>query len=140
MNAVTTTDPLKLLIVEDEALVAMLIEDTLIDIGHSVVGIADRVAEAIRIADRDRPDMALCDVKLLDGESGITVAEELAERGIVCLFVSGNCPLEVSHPLIVGCVAKPFRVHSIAQAVREAHAIAHGRPQGDIPLGMTTYR
>lgn len=130
---------LRLLVVEDEALVAMLIEDALTLHGHTVVGIADTAAAALAIADRERPDMALCDVKLADGDSGPDIAAALAERGIACLFLSGNCPVHAGNPLIVGCLPKPFHTASIGTAVQAAWAIALGRSPATVPAGMALY-
>lgn len=130
---------LRLLIVEDEALVAMLIEDALALHGHTIVGIADTTSEAIALAERERPDMALCDVKLMAGDDGVSVAQALAERGIACLFLSGNCPTRSNHDLILGCLAKPFHTASIGLAVRSAYEVVNGRLPGDLPPGMSLY-
>ncbi|USI74100.1 response regulator [Sphingomonas morindae] len=130
---------LRLLIVEDEALVAMLIEDALTLHGHQVVAIADTAAEAIEIGRRERPDLALCDVKLADGDSGIAAAEALAGLGIACLFLSGNCPPSGGDPRIIGCLPKPFHTATVGQAVRAAHAIACGDVAPRLPTGMVVY-
>lgn len=122
-------DPLRILLVEDEALVAMLVEDALVAQGHVVTGIADTRADALALADADRPDLALCDVRLAQGDCGRGVATTLAERGIPCLFLSGNCPDIADHPLILGCVAKPFQNASLARVVDAVLA----RLRGEMP-------
>ncbi len=127
--------PLNLLIIEDEALVAMLVEDALTLHGHRVIGIADTVASAMALADGERPDLALCDVKLADGDSGLTAAQLLADRGIPCVFLSGNCPENGGHPLVIGCIAKPFRAGSLGAAVRAAHQT---RPADDPAIRACT--
>ncbi|WP_230483883.1 response regulator [Sphingomonas sp. Leaf21] len=131
--------PLNLLIIEDEALVAMLVEDALTLHGHRVVGIADTVASALALADEDLPDLALCDVKLADGDSGVTAAQLLADRGIPCIFLSGNCPDRGGHPLVIGCIAKPFRAGSLGAAVRAAHQVATGARPSDPPPSLRFY-
>lgn len=131
--------PLNLLIIEDEALVAMLVEDALTLHGHRVIGIADTVASAMALADGERPDLALCDVKLADGDSGLTAAQLLADRGIPCVFLSGNCPENGGHPLVIGCIAKPFRAGSLGAAVRAAHQTATGRRPSDPPPALKFY-
>jgi CheY-like chemotaxis protein len=133
------TVSLKILVVEDEALVAMLIEDALGLHGHQVVGVADTATAAFAIVERDRPDMALCDVRLADGDSGVSIAETLAASGIICLFLSGNCPSSSAHPQIVGCLPKPFHTASIGAAIQAAHAIARGEPPAQPPPGMLIY-
>jgi CheY-like chemotaxis protein len=136
----TRTVALRLLVVEDEALVAMLIEDALLLHGYDVVGIADTAAAAIDMAERERPDLALCDVKLADGDSGTTIAASLAARGIPCLYLSGNCPERGSNNrLIVGCLPKPFHTASIGVAVQAAYEVALGRQPAVMPTGMMLY-
>lgn len=131
--------PLNILIVEDEALVAMLVEDALTDHGHVVLGIADTQATALALADAALPDLALCDVRLAEGDCGMAVALALAERGVPCLFLSGNCPDRADHPLIVGCVAKPFHTAALGMAVDAAYARAQGRVAERIPPELTLY-
>lgn len=134
-----TGDPLRILLVEDEALVAMLVEETLVQHGHIVTGIADTRADALALADSDRPDLALCDVRLAGGDCGRGVAVTLAERGIPCLFLSGNCPDAADHPLILGCVAKPFRSASIPRAIDAALARLRGETPERIPRELRFY-
>lgn len=130
---------LRLLVVEDEALVAMLVEDALTLHGHRVIGIADTLAAALALADAERPDMALCDVKLALGDNGIAVAEALAERGIPSIFLSGNCPEASTHPLIIGCIAKPFHNAALGDAVNAAFAVTRGDTPDRMPSMLTLY-
>ncbi|MBD8678050.1 response regulator [Sphingomonas sp. CFBP 13720] len=130
---------LKILIVEDEALVAMLVEDALTLHGHVVLGIADTQAAALALADAELPDLALCDVRLALGDSGLAVAYQLAERGVPCLFLSGNCPETAEHPRIVGCVAKPFHTAGLGLAVAAAYAKATGDVPVRVPAELTFY-
>lgn len=132
-------DTLRILLVEDEALVAMLIEDALGLHGHVVVGTADTSTEALRIADAEKPDLALCDIRLAEGDNGVLVAQHLAERGIPSLFLSGNCPVKSDHPLIIGCMPKPFHSGQLGVAVAAARAIAEGRRPDAVPPGLTLY-
>lgn len=135
----TTDDPLNLLIIEDEALVAMLVEDALTLHGHRVIGIADTVASALTLADQEQPDLVLCDVKLADGDSGLTAAQLLADRGIPCVFLSGNCPERGGHPLVIGCIAKPFRAGTLGAAVRAAYQAAKGERPRTSPPALRFY-
>lgn len=80
---------LRLLVVEDEALVAMLIEDTLLALGCAVVGPAGNVAQALELVEHEPIDLALLDVNLGGGERSYAVAEALAAREIPFLFVTG---------------------------------------------------
>lgn len=139
MQADTELRSLRLLVVEDEAIIAMLVEDALTMAGHVVVGVAESAAEALAIAAREPIDLALCDVRLAENDSGITVARELSSRGVPCLYVSGNCPTAAEHPLIVGCVGKPFATAALSRAVEAAYRLAHGEHEVMIPKSMHVF-
>ena len=100
----------RVLIVEDEALVALTIEDMLLEAGYQVCGIADTAADALDLARRHTPDLAVIDVRLARGDDGIALADTLAAIGpIRILFATGN-PAEVRQRARAGqgCLSKPF--------------------------------
>jgi CheY-like chemotaxis protein len=78
----------RILVVEDEMIVAMLIEDILMDGGATVVGPAARVAKALDLLGTEPVDAALLDVNLA-GENTTPVAEELRRCGIPFAFATG---------------------------------------------------
>ena len=78
----------RILVVEDEMIVAMLIEDILMDGGATVVGPAARVNKALDLLGTEAVDAALLDVNLA-GENTMPVAEELRRRGIPFAFATG---------------------------------------------------
>ena len=78
----------RILVVEDEMIVAMLIEDILTDMGATVIGPAARVSRAIELLSVESVDAALLDVNLA-GEMTTPVAEELRRRGIPFAFATG---------------------------------------------------
>lgn len=79
------------LIVEDEALVALDMAEALDRSGYEVVGMAADAAGAISLAERHQPRVAVVDVMLLDGIDGITVARELSQRfGTRIVFATAN--------------------------------------------------
>ncbi|WP_161992573.1 response regulator [Aureimonas leprariae] len=81
----------RVLIVEDELLIALDIEDVLISAGHEVVGVAADMHQAMELAEAFRPDLAIMDVNLARGTNGIETARRLRERlDVPSLFVSGN--------------------------------------------------
>ncbi|MDR3465987.1 MAG: response regulator [Xanthobacteraceae bacterium] len=82
------TPGLRILVVEDEGMVAMLIEDMLIELGHEVGAIASRLDEAVRLAGADAFDFAIIDVNL-DGRTSYPVAETLENRRIPFAFATG---------------------------------------------------
>ena len=78
----------RILIVEDEALVAMILEDQLQELGVAIVASCATVAEAIKLLDQDTPDAAILDVNL-GGQLVYPVADRLMARGIPFVFVTG---------------------------------------------------
>lgn len=83
-----TLTSLKVLVVEDEALVSMLVEDMLTDLGCTIVGPAAEIEEALRLAGSADIDAALLDVNL-GGRPIFPVADALKARGVPFAFASG---------------------------------------------------
>jgi CheY-like chemotaxis protein len=100
---------LKVLVVEDEALVSMLVEDMLTDLGCLVVGPAAELEEALRLATTGEIDAALLDVNL-GGRPIFPVADALRERGVPFAFASGygEAGLSEGHKGAT-VLQKPFR-------------------------------
>lgn len=100
---------LRVLLVEDELLVAVMVEDLLLDEGCIVVGPFARLREAIEAAGNEALDLAVLDVNVA-GEKSYPVAEMLALRRIPFLFVSGygQAAIPADRPGWCAC-PKPFR-------------------------------
>lgn len=119
----TTDDALKglagtrVLIVEDEMLVSMLVEDILADLGCETIGPVSKIDDALNVARSEVFDIAFLDVNLA-GHRVFPVADLLAERGIPFVFVSGygDQALEPPHegrPV----VKKPFAPDALGAAL-----------------------
>ena len=110
----------RVLIVEDEMLVAMLLEDVLADLGHDVVGTAGNVRQALDFVAREGFDLAILDVNLPDGRSHV-IADALAERGVPFLFATGygSQGVEGRHRT-APVVQKPYDESSLAAAIEAA--------------------
>jgi CheY-like chemotaxis protein len=114
----TSANP-SVLVVEDEALIAMDLQALLEDAGYRVLGPANSIATAMALLDGNQPDVALLDVNL--GRSDVFgVANELASRNTKLIFLTGHTAqkLPEAHrhrPL----VAKPYLPHVLLQAVRQ---------------------
>jgi CheY-like chemotaxis protein len=111
---------LRLLLVEDESHVAMLVEDMLADMGCHVVASAARVSEALRMIEAMDIDAAVLDVNVA-GEKVFPVAEKLRDRKIPFVFATGYGAEGVredlrTHPVI----PKPFPQSQLEQALIKA--------------------
>jgi CheY-like chemotaxis protein len=78
----------RILVVEDEMLIAMLLEDMLAELGHKVAGVMPRVNEALAAVSRDDYDLAILDLHL-NGQSAFPVADALMARGKPFAFATG---------------------------------------------------
>ena len=82
------TNMLRVLVVADEMRIALLVEDMLIELGHEVVGLAMRLAQALALAENAEIDFAILHVNL-DGRMSFPVAEVLEARGVPFVFATG---------------------------------------------------
>lgn len=83
--------PLRVLIAEDEFFISLNTEMMLTALGHEVVGIAVSADEAVALADRERPDVVLMDIRLIGARDGIDAAAEIRNRfDIASIFVTAN--------------------------------------------------
>ncbi|GJD47972.1 Protein-glutamate methylesterase/protein-glutamine glutaminase [Methylobacterium crusticola] len=126
-----TGTSLRVLIVEDEAFIALELECLLEEAGHVPVGIAGHSAQAIALGRDQRPDVALVDVHLVDGPTGIAVARALsAQPETTVLFTTANAKrLPEDFAGAAGVIAKPYS----ERVVRAALAYIAGRRQGGDP-------
>ncbi|MGQ0590037.1 MAG: response regulator [Sphingosinicella sp.] len=110
-----------ILIVEDEPLIAMMLEDFLESLGHEVVGTCDSVAEALTHVARGGFDVAIVDVQLKDGERCWPVADRLAEAGKPFILATGG-HVEPPPPEHAGApvLSKPYTIDAIEPALAQA--------------------
>lgn len=107
-----------ILVVEDEPLIAMMLEDVLDMLGHRVEGPVDSVAEALVRVGNGGFDAAILDVNLRGGEQSWAVADALAEKGVPFLFASGGSrDLPPERHRGVPALTKPFTMADVEQAV-----------------------
>lgn len=109
--------PNSVLIVEDEALIALALAELVEDLGYVVLGPAFDGREARAIAALTPPDLALVDLNLLDGGTGQELAAALVrEHGTQVAIVSANMPMAAAGGLET--IAKPYRDAAIAETLR----------------------
>lgn len=84
-------DGLRILVVEDETLMALALSDQLEDLGHSIVGVAASAEQAIRLAGERRPDVVLMDIRLAGRTDGIEAASRMQKsRPVPVIFLTGE--------------------------------------------------
>jgi DNA-binding response OmpR family regulator len=111
--------PLKILILEDEALVALEEEDLVRSMGYEVVGPVARLDVGMRIIESERIDGALLDVNLSGEETSFPLARELQRQIIPFLFVTGLTKAFVTNAFPgVPVVHKPFQPAVLTFAIK----------------------
>ncbi|WP_371680029.1 response regulator [Microvirga sp. KLBC 81] len=106
---------LRILVVEDEAAISLLLEDMLLDFGCEVIGPAARLSTALDAVAREQVDLAILDVNVA-GEPIYPVAEALAERSVPFVFSTGYGSAGIrdsfrDRPVL----QKPFAQHDLKQ-------------------------
>ena len=112
----------RVLVIEDEVLIGMLLEDMLTDLGYVIVGTASRLEEASGLARTVNCDLAILDVNL-NGKESYPVAEILAARGIPFMFATGYGergmpPAYQNRPTL----QKPFQLETLQLQLRNLDA------------------
>jgi 1,2-diacylglycerol 3-beta-glucosyltransferase len=125
---IAATSRATLLIVEDDALIAMTLQDVLTDAGYHVLDLTGRHLEAVSAAKACKPDLALVNIELQGHDDGIALAYELKAMGIPSLFISGQTSRARSaQSAAIGSLPKPYSPTDMVMAV--AHLL--GRLKGD---------
>ncbi len=128
----------RVLVVEDEPLIAFDTEHLLSDAGYTIVATVDRVADALAVIDGgETVDLVLLDVKLADG-SGVDVARKARDAGVAVLFVTGNCPVDAME-LAHGCLSKPFTQRDLVGAIGAIDAAMAGKTARRLPTGFRLF-
>jgi CheY-like chemotaxis protein len=110
----------RVLVVEDELMIRMLLEGMLTDLGHTVAAEAGAIEEAVILAKEREFDIAILDVNL-NGKPITPVVEILIARGVPFVFASGYGQHGVPEPYRASpTLQKPFQVEALAQAIDAA--------------------
>jgi len=121
---------MRVLVVEDEPIIAINIQATLLDLGYRPVGPAATISEAMSLIEQRKFDAAILDISLPDGES-YDLAETLVERGIAVMFATGR-DIETSSLLLadVPVISKPFDLAKLGKCLETLKArVQAGRAQ-----------
>lgn len=129
----------RILVVEDEPLIAFDNEYSLADAGYEVVATVDTLADAARVIDTEELDLVLTDVRLSGEGNGMDVARAAAAKNVPVLFVTGACP-EEAKSLGVGCLTKPYTDKVLKTALEALDASLSGEPVKNVPPGLALYQ
>jgi DNA-binding response OmpR family regulator len=128
----------RIVIVEDEPLVAFDTEHFLREAEFEIVATVDRVAQAVQVIRAEEDvDLVLVDISLADG-SGLDVAHEAHGAGIPVLFVTGACP-EGARNVAAGCLAKPYAQRDLLAAINAIEAVLEGKKPKKLPNGFSLF-
>jgi len=113
----------RVLVVEDEALLAMALEQWLIDLGCEVVGPYYNLQDGLDHAVRQEIDFALLDFDLGGGTNSIPIVERLTENGTPYVFVTGSPPEHIRRVLPAAkVITKPVSARAIREALTAARS------------------
>jgi two-component system, response regulator PdtaR len=121
MNAI------RILVVEDDTIVGMLIAEMLESLGHAVCAVEATEAAAVTAAAHYRPDLIIADARLGDG-SGVSAIEQILRTGYIPhLFMSGNISRVKAMRPDAAVLQKPFREAELTRAIQSAFDAATAR-------------
>ncbi|HEU4967722.1 response regulator [Sphingomonas sp.] len=128
----------RILIVEDEPLIAFDTEHVLTEGGYQVVGTVDSVEAALEVIASKKLDLALVDLGLTDGGNGVEVAAAARRAGLQVLFVTGRCP-KGGESLGIGCLEKPFTPKDLRGAIEAIETLLARGSVKKAPPGLHLY-
>jgi two-component system, response regulator PdtaR len=119
---------MRVLIVEDDAIIAMHLAMLVADFGHEVCATATSAREAVAQAIALEPDVVLMDIRLADGSNGVDAARELHTRqALRCIFVSANLDEQTRAAVLpydpIDFVGKPVLPLLLQRALRKAEGL-----------------
>jgi DNA-binding response OmpR family regulator len=130
---------LKVLIAEDDLMIADLAEEIVVEAGYEVCGIARTVAEAVAMARQHKPDLAILDLRLADGGLGTEIAAQLLPLGrLGVLYATGNMS-QVALTTANGdaCLAKPYSSTDLLRGLKiVAEIVADTKVLSSFPQGF----
>jgi DNA-binding response OmpR family regulator len=140
---VTAGGMLKILIAEDDLMIADAAEEALLGWGYEVCGIARTVVDGIALGRLHKPDLAIIDMRLADGGSGTEIAAQLRDVGrLGVLYATGNsAKIMLSAADGDACLSKPYSTAALMRSVEiVAGMVATGVASGPFPPGFQLLR
>jgi len=138
--SVETASPKILLIAEDQVLLAMCLKAELEEGGYRVLELAIHHQEALGYARETRPDMALVNIELADGDDGVALARDLKAVGVPVVFISGQVDrARLGKAFAIASLAKPYSGADIVNAVDYLFRHEHGDESRPGPSHLEMY-
>ena len=128
----------RILIVEDEPLVAFDNEHMLAERGYEIVATVDNLAAAKTAIDDEEIDLVLTDIELSGDGDGLDVARAAAAKGVAVLFVTGKC-VQAAPDLALGCLAKPYGERVLVAALEALDTFIQGGKVKKLPDQLTLF-
>jgi two-component system, response regulator PdtaR len=132
---------MRILVVEDEPVLGLMVACCLQDAGHQVIGPAATLSQALKLCADEPPDIALLDINLGDGSNGVDLARALfAQWAVLSVFVTGAVmEARQGADIAFGCLEKPYEAETLLDIVEMAHAASRGAEAGCSPAGFELY-
>ena len=126
------------LVVEDEAIIGLMLALELRIAGYRVSGPASTVQAALELAAGDPPDIAFVDINLEGQEEGLNLARALRDQhGTTCIFVTAwPVVASTAKDAAIGVIEKPYLSLTVVQAAAYAAAVRAGTQLPSPPLGL----
>ncbi len=131
------TDQPRVLIVEDDALTALMLQNLMREMGYEVCGMASTAPRGVALADHYRPDLVLLDLRLGKGTDGVAAAREMRhDLKLEVLVISGATPGEVKGEPVADLpwIQKPFMPDQVRSTVGRILSTQAERPAPTVPL------
>ena len=120
----------RVMIIEDEAIIALDLQSIVADMGHAITGVARTRDAAVSLAGIERPDLILADIQLADKSSGIDAVNDILSAGgdIPVIFITAfpERLLTGERPEPTFLITKPFDVDTLHVSISQALAMAAG--------------
>ncbi len=114
----------KVMIIEDEAIIALDLQSIVSEMGHKITGVARTETEAVKLFNAERPDLILSDIQLADGSSGIDAVNEIMKTAgdtpVIFITAYPERLLTGERPEPAFVITKPYTEEQVASAVSQA--------------------
>ncbi len=135
-QSITNSLTASVLIIEDEAIIALHIRSIVEGLGHSVTGVARTRTEAVALAEKTRPELVLADISLADGSSGIDAVKDiLVAMSVPVIFITAfpERLLTGERPEPTYLITKPFEPETVIATIGQALLVHRERVAASAP-------